>query len=89
MSWVGGFGVVGLGDPGKPAPFRTRPDLCATHDHPTVTYNPWHDESWCLCGEKREAGNTITWPKADGIGGPLLDLSPPSPVEVDLFGGAA
>lgn len=55
--WVGGFGVVGLGDPGKPASYRTRPDLCEDMGHPGATYNPWHDRTWCLCGEVVVDGN--------------------------------
>lgn len=37
-----------------PPQHRTRPDLCAEHGHPGVTYNPWfgpEGRTWCLCGE--------------------------------------
>lgn len=59
---------------------RTRPDLCGAHGHPAVTFNPWLNRSWCLCGRVVEAGNAVTWPKADGIDGVLREvLSPPPP----------
>lgn len=51
MSTTWTAGVVGLGDPGEPSTTRTRPDLCAGLDHPPVTYNPWLDKTWCLCGQ--------------------------------------
>lgn len=70
MTWpIGGFGIVGLGDPGEPARTRTRPDLCADHDHPGVTYHPQADKTWCLCGEFVRDGNHHT--HAACCGGPL------------------
>lgn len=57
--WIGGFGNVGVGLPGPPATSFPRPDLCAAHDHPGVTYNPWTDSTWCLCGERAQAGNRV------------------------------
>lgn len=39
-----------------PLRYRTRPDLCATHGHPGVTFNPLHDYTSCLCGERRYEG---------------------------------
>lgn len=29
---------------------------CEQRNHPWVTYNPWLDESFCRCGQMREAG---------------------------------
>lgn len=65
----GGFGVVGLGDPGQPSRTRKRPDLCAEHGHPGCTYNPWQDKTWCLCGAVVRDGDQAT--HADCCGGPL------------------
>lgn len=48
---------------------RTRPDLCAEHGHPGVTYNPREDRTWCLCGEVVRDGNHHT--HAACCGGPL------------------
>ena len=39
---------------------RTRPDLCAEHGHPGVTYHPQMDKTWCLCGEVVRDGNHHT-----------------------------
>lgn len=36
--------------------YRTRPDLCVGAGHPGVTYNPWLDETFCLCGGVRRSG---------------------------------
>lgn len=55
-------------EPYQPKP-RLRPDLCAEHDHPGVTFNPWHDKTWCLCGEVIRDGDVATW--AAHPGGPL------------------
>lgn len=66
---VGGFGIVGLGIGGDRSPNRKRPDLCAEHDHPGVTYHPWLDKTWCLCGEIVRAGNHHM--HAACCGGPL------------------
>lgn len=77
MTWTGGFGVVGLGVVGEASRTRTRPDLCADHDHPGVTYHPQLDRTWCLCGDVVRDGYAITtgnWPhKADCCGGPLVE----------------
>ena len=70
----GGFGVVGLGDPGTPHGRRTRPDLCADHGHPGATYNPWQDRTWCLCGEVVRDGNHHTHSAC--CGGPLEEVTP-------------
>ena len=67
-----GFGNVGLGVCGPVDPHRRRPDLCADHDHPGQTYNPWMDQTWCLCGEVRTAGNRVDLPLATTCGGPLV-----------------
>lgn len=48
-----------------------RPDLCPTIDHPGVTYNPWLDKTWCLCGEVIRPGNQVTDPHVACCGGPL------------------
>ena len=69
----GGFGVVGLGDPGSPSPTRKRPDLCAEHGHPGVTYNPWQDRTWCLCGDVVRDGDHYT--HAACCGGPLMEVT--------------
>jgi hypothetical protein len=69
----GGFGVVGLGDPGMPSTTRKAPELCAEHGHPGVTFNPWLNETWCLCGEVITHGNTST--HAACCGGPLEALA--------------
>ena len=62
-----GTGAVGLHD-AKPI-IRKRPDLCADQDHPGVTYNPWLDKTWCLCGDVVRDGNHAT--HAACCGGPL------------------
>lgn len=54
-----GIGAPGLG--GEPSRTRTRPDRCDAYDHPLVTYNPWSDETWCLCGTVRRPGNQVEW----------------------------
>ncbi len=64
------IGIAGHGV-SAPALIRMRPDLCAEHGHPGVTYNPWHDKTWCLCGEVVVNGNHDTW--ADKCGGPLIE----------------
>lgn len=86
----GGFGNVGLGDPGSPPRHKARPDLCPSEGHPFVTFHPYmgaglaHSErgsSWCLCGDLRVDGDAVTLPKADDCGGSLVDcrhdLPPP------------
>lgn len=71
---MSGMGVCGVGHRGEPAPYRLRPDLCGGGGHPGVTYNPWADETWCLCGAKITAGNAVVWPLADTAGGPLCEV---------------
>lgn len=39
---------------------RTRPELCAQHGHPGVTWNPWEDRTWCLCGKHTYKGRAAT-----------------------------
>lgn len=73
----GGFGVVGVGDPGSPSPHRTRPDLCAEHGHPGDTFNPWEGATWCLCGDVVRAGHHVVLPKASTCGGPLVECRHP------------
>lgn len=73
-SLIGGFGVVGLGVSGEPATTFPRPDLCSSHSHPGVTYNPWMNSTWCLCGQRVQPGRqieattdpglTIWWPES-------------------------
>ncbi len=48
-----------------------RVDLCSTLDHPGVTYNPWADKTWCLCGALVRDGNQVAEPHAACCGGPL------------------
>ena len=62
-----GIGAVGLTD-AKPIHHK-RPDLCADRGHPGATFNPWHDKTWCLCGEVVRDGDQAT--HADCCGGPL------------------
>jgi hypothetical protein len=65
--------VPGVGRVQSPDSYRLRPDLCEEWLHPGVTYNPWEDLTWCLCGKVTYPGCTIVWPKADGPGGPLRE----------------
>lgn len=67
IPWTIGTGAVGFG--GDQSPTRKRPDLCADHAHPGVTYNPWLDRTWCLCGAVTYEGNAFT--QAACCGGPL------------------
>ena len=32
-------------------------EACAQLGHPPVTYNPWHDATWCACGVEVVAGD--------------------------------
>lgn len=48
-----------------------RPDLCAEQGHPGVTYNPWVDRTWCLCGEVTMVGDLHTHSAC--CGGPLIE----------------
>lgn len=70
---IGGFGIVGLGVAGESAKTRPRPDLCAEHDHPGCTYNPWSNKTWCLCGEVVRDGNHAT--HAACCDGPLVEVA--------------
>ena len=70
----GGFGVVGLGVTGEPSTHFTRPDRCSDHGHPGVTYNPWLDQTVCLCGGRWMPGNQHT--NAARTGGPLVSDVP-------------
>lgn len=67
----GGFGNVGLGV-SSPSPKRKRPDLCAEHGHPGVTFNAAMGKTWCLCGEVIRDGNQFT--HAACCGGPLEEV---------------
>lgn len=64
--WTIGAARHGIADP---SPTRKRPDLCADHGHPGVTFNPWAGRTWCLCGEVTYDGDQAT--HADCCGGPL------------------
>lgn len=68
---------------GKPARTRTRPDLCAEHDHPGCTYNARMNKTWCLCGERIYDGDQHT--HASCCGGPLEEVidDAPEPDEGD------
>ena len=35
-------------------------EWCEGRGHPTVTYNPWHNKSWCLCGDVVKDGRAMT-----------------------------
>lgn len=74
MTWTGGFGIVGHGV-NTPARTRKRPDLCADYDHPGCTYNPWADQTWCLCGDVTYDGDQAT--HAACCGGPLEEVIEP------------
>ena len=67
----GGFGVVGLGDPGAPSLTRKAPERCADYDHPGVTYHPQLDKTWCLCGAVVRDGDRVATPHMACCGGPL------------------
>lgn len=54
---------------------RPRPDLCPAYGHPPVTYNPWMDQSWCLCGAAIRPGDVVELPKPNLHGGPLWECS--------------
>lgn len=69
MSTTFTAGVVALGRHDPKAMKRKRPDLCAEHGHPGVTYNPHMDKTWCLCGEVVRDGDHFT--HAACCGGPL------------------
>ena len=73
MSGDSAVGVCGVGHPGDPLPGRTRPELCASVGHPYVTHNPWHDQSWCLCGAIVSPGQHVDLPKPTTHPGPLWE----------------
>ena len=75
--WTVGAAGHGANAPDPRGGYRTRPDLCAEHGHPGVTYNPWMDKTWCLCGEVITEGDTVEFPVASSRGGCLT-----SPLEV-------
>lgn len=50
------IGAAGQGIGGGPSKWRNTPELCPYFFHPPVTYNPWTDRSWCLCGRKTYPG---------------------------------
>ena len=68
MSTTWTAGVVGHGVSAPPRT-RKRPDLCADHGHPGVTYHPQMHRTWCLCGQVVRDGNHHT--HAACCGGPL------------------
>lgn len=57
LRWA--VGVVGQGIGGEPSRRRSTPELCQYFLHPPVTYNPWIDRSWCLCGQKTYPGECV------------------------------
>lgn len=65
------IGVVRHGMSDGPSRHTPLPDKCADHGHPSSTYNPWADKTWCLCGEIIREGNTVTHPKPTACGQPL------------------
>ena len=67
--WTVGAAGHGANAPDPRGGYRTRPDLCPEHGHPGVTYNPWHNKTWCLCGEHVYDGDQNS--RADWPGGPL------------------
>lgn len=73
MSTTWTAGVVGHGV-ASPSRTRKRPDLCAEHGHPGVTYHPQMDRTWCLCGQVVRDGNQHT--HAACCGGPLEEEIP-------------
>lgn len=56
-----------------PPAYRTRPDRCAQHKHPGVTYNPWLHKTWCLCGDVIQDGNCFDPRHMACCGGPLTE----------------
>lgn len=68
------LGVVGHGV-SSPSTWRYMPERCGDYDHPGSTYNPWHDRTWCLCGEKVVDGNMVDF-RYLGKGGLLAELLP-------------
>lgn len=72
---VSGFGVVGLGISGPPAPYRLRHDLCADYNHPGNCFNTALDRTWCLCGKVQYEGDARTWMAE--FDGPLVEYLNP------------
>ncbi len=72
-----GLGAHGVATPLPGTPrrhdHRLRADLCAAFGHPAVTFNPWHNRSWCQCGRAVSEGNAVEWPKPTDCGGYLVD----------------
>lgn len=57
---------------------RTCPDRCADAGHPGVTYNPWEDRTWCLCGVHTYLGRPDTVAQHLACcGGPLTEQVAP------------
>lgn len=80
MAELLGVGVGAVGHAGTPSSKRKRPDLCAAHGHPGVTFNQRMGWTWCLCGEVVRDGNQVARPHAACCGGPLeetLETTPP------------
>lgn len=47
------------GDEGRTVELRYR---CIDSGHEPRTYNPWSDETWCLCGRVVRRGDVAVWP---------------------------
>lgn len=67
--WTIGVARLGIGGPSRT---RKRPDLCAGHNHPGVTFNPWTNQTWCLCGAVIRDGDHFE--HAACCGGPLEEV---------------
>lgn len=72
--WTAGSAALGYG--GIPSTYRTTPELCPMFLHPPVTYNPWCDRTWCLCGQKTYAGDVTSRPHLACCGGALTTPIP-------------
>lgn len=65
---------AGMSRPAQSLPtYRTCPEKCADYNHPGVTYNPWHDRTWCICGDVIRDGNQVIVPHAACCGGVLTE----------------
>lgn len=53
--------------------WRTCPEKCADYGHPGVTYNPWQDRTWCLCGQVIRDGNQFDTRHMACCDGPLTE----------------
>lgn len=69
-----GTGRLGIAEP---SPTQAAPALCVVMLHPPVTYNPWSDATWCLCGSKTWAGDRAMHGVAC-CDGPLIVQTPPA-----------